>query len=106
MEHVYKHGYVKQFEKLLSETRIHRTWGDAYGHMMVATGRADIMFDPILNLWDAAALLPIVKKPGAVILMLNGNETVTTGSAISASRHLNRLFYHFLNKSVMKKTAI
>jgi myo-inositol-1(or 4)-monophosphatase len=85
MEHVYDHGYKEQFEKLLAETRIHRTWGDAYGHMMVATGRADFMFDPILNLWDAAALLPVVKEAGGSYFDIKGNETVTTGSAISAN---------------------
>jgi len=95
MEHVYKHGYLQQFEKLLEETRIHRTWGDAYGHMMVATGRADIMFDPILNLWDAAALLPIVKEAGGSYFDVNGNESVTSGSAISASPSLKNSILSF-----------
>jgi len=95
MEHVYEHGYVQQFEKLLKETRIHRTWGDAYGHMMVATGRADIMFDPILNLWDAAALLPIVKEAGGSYFDVNGNESVTSGSAISANPSLKNSILSF-----------
>ena len=54
----------------MAKTKLHRTWGDAYGHMMVAIGRADIMFDPILNLWDAAALLPVVKEAGVYLAML------------------------------------
>ncbi|WP_340106535.1 histidinol-phosphatase [Rhodohalobacter sp. 8-1] len=95
MEHVYKHGYIKQFEKLLSETRIHRTWGDAYGHMMVATGRADIMFDPILNLWDAAALLPVVKEAGGSYFDVEGNESVTSGSAISTNPALKSSILSF-----------
>lgn len=85
MEHIYEHGYVKQFEKLLAQTRIHRTWGDAYGHMMVATGRADFMFDPILNLWDAAALLPVIKEAGGSYFDVKGNESVKSGSAISTN---------------------
>lgn len=91
MKHVYKHGFIKPFEKLLEKTRIHRTWGDAYGHMMVATGRADIMFDPILNLWDAAALLPVVKEAGGSYFDVNGNETIRSGSAISANPALKEL---------------
>jgi len=83
IEHIHKHNFTKPFEKLLSSTRMHRTWGDAYGHMMVATGRADIMFDPILNIWDAAALVPVIKEAGGVYVDVRGNETIDNGSAIS-----------------------
>ena len=34
--------------------RLARTWGDGYGYLMVATGRAEVMIDPVVNLWDAA----------------------------------------------------
>lgn len=95
MEHVYDHGYENQFRKLLDQTRLHRTWGDAYGHMMVATGRADIMFDPILNLWDAAALLPVVKEAGASYYDVEGNELIDTGSAISSAPALKTQILSF-----------
>lgn len=95
MEHIYEHGYVKQFEKLLAQTRIHRTWGDAYGHMMVAIGRADFMFDPILNLWDAAALLPIIKEAGGSYFDVEGNESVKSGSAISTNPALKEKILSF-----------
>ena len=32
-----------------------RTWGDGYGYALVATGRVDAMFDPVLEWWDLAA---------------------------------------------------
>lgn len=73
------------FEKLLESTRLHRTWGDAYGHMMVATGRADIMFDPILSIWDAAPLLTIVSEAGGIFSDIRGEETIQTGNGISSS---------------------
>ena len=95
MEHIYKHGYSEQFEKLLHQTRIHRTWGDAYGHMMVAIGRADFMFDPILNLWDAAALLPVIKEAGGSYFDVKGNETIDTGSAISTIPALKKEILSF-----------
>ena len=95
MEHIYKLGFVEQFEKLLETTRIHRTWGDAYGHMMVATGRADVMFDPILNLWDAAALLPIVTEAGGSYFDLNGEASIKTGNAISSSPDLKQSILSF-----------
>ncbi len=88
LEHIKKYDFDEPFDKLLTSTRLHRTWGDGYGHMMVATGRADIMFDPILNKWDAAALLPVVKESGGVFMDVSGNETIDTGNAISTNPYL------------------
>ncbi|HYW33806.1 MAG TPA: histidinol-phosphatase [Balneolaceae bacterium] len=78
----------KPLKKLIQKSRLHRTWGDAYGHMMVATGRADIMFDPELNIWDAAPLLPILQEAGGIFCDVNGRETIQTGNGISTNREL------------------
>lgn len=83
-----EHGFQKPLEELLDSTRIHRTWGDAYGHMMVAAGRADIMIDPILSIWDAAALLPVLSEAGGSFTDVNGNKTIETGNAISTNKTL------------------
>ncbi len=77
------------FERLLDSARLHRTWGDAYGHMMVATGRADIMFDPVLSIWDAAPLLTVVREAGGVFSDIRGEETIQTGNGISCSREIH-----------------
>jgi myo-inositol-1(or 4)-monophosphatase len=74
--------------RLLQKTRMHRTWGDAYGHMMVAAGRADLMFDPVLNIWDAAPLLTIMQEAGGIFCDIDGKETIRTGNGISCSREL------------------
>ncbi len=81
-------GLEPQFQELMAKTKLHRTWGDAYGHMMVAIGRADVMFDPILNIWDAAALLPVVKESGGVFSDMNGDETIHTGNGFSTNKAL------------------
>ena len=39
----------KGFEELLRRIRLYRTWGDCYGYLMVASGGADIMLDPMMN---------------------------------------------------------
>ncbi|WP_234571944.1 histidinol-phosphatase [Rhodohalobacter sp. 614A] len=83
-----EHGFQKPLDSLLESTRIHRTWGDAYGHLMVAAGRADIMIDPILSIWDAAALLPIIKEAGGSFSDVHGEETIETGNAISTNKTL------------------
>ncbi|MCG2590587.1 histidinol-phosphatase [Rhodohalobacter sulfatireducens] len=83
-----EHGFQKPLESLLKSTRIHRTWGDAYGHMMVASGRADIMIDPILSIWDAAALLPVVSEAGGSFTDVHGEKTIETGNAITTNTTL------------------
>lgn len=83
-----EHGFQKPLESLLKSTRIHRTWGDAYGHMMVASGRADIMIDPILSIWDAAALLPVVSEAGGSFTDVYGAKTIETGNAITTNKTL------------------
>ncbi len=77
-----------QFQELMAKTKLHRTWGDAYGHMMVAIGRADIMFDPILSIWDAAALLPVLKEAGGIFSDMDGVETIHTGNGFSTNMNL------------------
>lgn len=88
LEHIRDYKFDKPFEELLKKTRLHRTWGDAYGHLLVATGRADIMFDPILNIWDAAALLPVVTEAGGAFSDVKGEQTIQTGNAISTNPSL------------------
>lgn len=81
-------GYGEPFRQLLRRCRMHRTWGDAYGHMMVAAGRADLMFDPLLNLWDAAPLLPILEEAGGAFRDVRGEATVRGGNGLSCGREL------------------
>jgi histidinol phosphatase-like enzyme (inositol monophosphatase family) len=45
-----------------------RGWGDCYGHLLVATGRIEIMVDPVLEAWDRIPLVPIVTEAGGEIL--------------------------------------
>lgn len=81
-------GIQPMFQELMDNTKIHRTWGDAYGHMMVAIGRADVMVDPKLSIWDAAALLPILIESGGTYCDFDGKESIHTGEGISTNKML------------------
>jgi histidinol phosphatase-like enzyme (inositol monophosphatase family) len=76
------------FERLRRVTGFERTWGDCYGHALVATGRAEIMLDPILHEWDAAALLPILEEAGGVFTDWSGTRTTRGSSGISTNAAL------------------
>jgi len=57
-------GRFDAFTRLASAARLSRTWGDCYGYLLVATGRAELMVDPRMSVWDAAAVQPILEAAG------------------------------------------
>jgi len=63
-------------------------WGDAYGHALVATGRAELMLDPIMSDWDCGPFLPIFKEAGGYFGDWNGNVTIHAGEAMSTTQML------------------
>src|SRR5262245_19174452 len=63
------------WERLAGSAGLARTWGDCYGYMLVATGRAEVMLDASMADWDSAALLPIVTEAGGVFTDWEGRET-------------------------------
>jgi histidinol-phosphatase len=90
VENIEARGFGAGWERLRRRVSFVRTWGDCYGHALVATGRAEAMLDPILSPWDAAALRPIVEEAGGVYTDWTGNPThlgesgVSTNAALSA----------------------
>lgn len=73
------------WKKLKQSTRVVRGYSDCYGHCLVATGRCEIMLDPIMNPWDCAALLPIVEEAGGTFTDWRGERTIYGGSAVSTN---------------------
>jgi histidinol phosphatase-like enzyme (inositol monophosphatase family) len=67
---------------------ITRTWGDCYGYLLVATGRADLMVDPVLNVWDAGPLQPILEEAGGALVDWKGAATIYSGEAIGCNHQL------------------
>lgn len=65
-----------------------RTWGDCYGYALVATGRADAMLDPVLEIWDAAAVRPVIEEAGGVFTDWAGQASHRSGHAIGTNRGL------------------
>lgn len=76
-------GKRDALDGLLKSVQLARGWGDCYGHMLVATGRAELMVDPAMNPWDAAALLPIVQEAGGDFIDWNGDPTIYSGNGLS-----------------------
>jgi histidinol phosphatase-like enzyme (inositol monophosphatase family) len=73
------------WRRLQRKCAFSRTWGDCYGHALVATGRAEVMVDPIMNPWDAGPFLTIVTEAGGRFTSREGEATIHGGSGISTN---------------------
>lgn len=82
------YGKGDAFRRILSECQMFRTWGDCYGYVMVATGRAEVMLDPVLNPWDSAPLLPILREAGGTFGDWSGRSTADGGEGLATNGHV------------------
>jgi histidinol-phosphatase len=61
---MFKKGYGEQVRNLLASCRRDRSFGDFWGHCLVARGSVEAMLEPNLNIWDIAAVEVIVEEAG------------------------------------------
>jgi len=66
-----------------------RTWGDGWGYALVATGRVDVMVDPVAAAWDLAPMPVIIGEAGGAFTDHAGNATYEGGSGIASNGHLH-----------------
>jgi myo-inositol-1(or 4)-monophosphatase len=85
MQDVSRHQDGAAFEALTRDVKLVRTWGDCYGYLLLATSHADIMCDPIMNAWDIAALVPIVRGAGGVITDWQGKDPAGASSILATT---------------------
>ena len=64
----------EDLQRLLHAPVEFRTWGDAYGYALVATGRAEAMVDPLANPWDVAPMAVIIPEAGGRFSNYDGVE--------------------------------
>ena len=98
IQSVAKYQDGPNFDSLLAQTKFCRTWGDCFGYSLVATGKADIMLDPILNPWDIMALVPILRGSGAAITDWFGGDPAKGASCIAANADLHPAAVEILNR--------
>jgi histidinol phosphatase-like enzyme (inositol monophosphatase family) len=75
---------------------IYRGWGDCYGHVLVATGRAEAMLDPRMALWDAAPLGVIVSEAGGKYFDFAGQQRIDGGHLASCAPGIADTVYEML----------
>ncbi len=71
-------------DQLRLQAGLVRGWGDCYGHMLVASGRAEVAVDKIMSPWDCAAVIPVVTEAGGRCFDYRG-DTVIDGQGLVSS---------------------
>jgi histidinol-phosphatase len=85
-----------KWHALSSEAAVARSWGDCYGYLLVATGRAEVMIDDIVNPWDAAAMYPLITEAGGRFTDWRGRDTAFGGDVIATNAALGDIVRPFL----------
>ena len=98
-----RHGRRGAYDRLQAAARLTRTWGDGYGYLMVATGRADVMVDPVMALWDAAPLPPILEEAGGTFTDWQGNATHRAGEGVATNGLLLKEVLHAISRRLLRQ---
>jgi len=77
-----------EWERIKNATYATAGLGDAYGYALVATGRAELMLDPRLHIWDCAPFPPILKEAGGYYGDWQGQISITADEALATSQAL------------------
>jgi histidinol-phosphatase len=83
-----KFGRGKAWSVLNTRAFASRGWSDAYGYLAVATGRAEVMLDPVMNIWDCGPFPPIFREAGGYFGDWRGNPGHGHGEALACNQAL------------------
>ncbi len=80
-----KHGRGDQFDAIAQRVWRSRGVGDFWMHVLVAEGVFDFAAEPVVSLWDLAAVQVIVEEAGGRFTDLSGEARADGGSALSSN---------------------
>jgi myo-inositol-1(or 4)-monophosphatase len=83
-----RYGKGAAWQRLQQAVYYRAGWSDAYGYLLVATGRTEIMIDPAMNVWDCGPFPPIYREAGGYFGDWQGNPTIYANEALATSQAL------------------
>jgi histidinol phosphatase-like enzyme (inositol monophosphatase family) len=98
-------GRSDAYENLIPRVKLNRGWGDCYGYMLVATGRAEIMLDPVIKPWDCAPLPPILREAGGRFTTWRGEETIWGPDGVATNGALHEQVLSVLRSERRRTSA-
>jgi myo-inositol-1(or 4)-monophosphatase len=75
-------------ERFAQQKALLRTWGDAYGYLLVATGRAEVALDPRLDIYDCGPYPVIMQEAGGFFGSWGGEKGHVHGEGIACNAAL------------------
>ena len=83
-----QYGKGQAWERIKQAGGYRAGWCDAYGYLLVATGRAELMLDPVMDVWDCAPWPPILQEAGGYYGDWQGRPTIYGGESIATTQTL------------------
>lgn len=83
-----RHGRGGAWARVRAATAFQAGWGDAYGHALVASGRLEVMLDPVMHPWDCGPFPVLLREAGGRFGDWRGRETLHGGEAVSVTEAL------------------
>ncbi|MDB2682513.1 hypothetical protein N9Z14_07960, partial [Opitutales bacterium] len=71
------------------KTALYRSWGDAGGYILLCSGFTDIMCDPMMEIWDCAAIIPCLQGAGFTVTGWKGGDAFDERCIIAAKAPLH-----------------
>jgi histidinol-phosphatase len=84
-----RRGRWDGFERLVDATRSQRGFGDFLGYAWLAAGRVDVALGLNLKIWDVAAPKIVVEEAGGRLTDLDGQDSLTSGTALASNGRLH-----------------
>lgn len=84
----YAFGRNEAWQRIQQNSYYRVGWSDAYGYALVATGRIELMLDPIMNPWDAAPFPVILREAGGYFGNWSGEETIYGNEGLATTKRL------------------
>ncbi len=73
------------YNDLENQVRLARYGCDCYAYCLLASGDVDLVVEAGLNIYDIAALIPIIKNAGGIITTFDGSSPDKGGDIIAAA---------------------
>lgn len=83
-----QYGRGQVFERFKEQAGSRAGWTDAYAYLLVATGRAEVTLDPIMNAWDCAPFPPILQEAGGYFGNWKGEVDIYSNEGLGTTQAL------------------
>lgn len=83
-----------------------RGWSDCYAHLLVATGRAEAAIEPLIQIWDVAPMIPIMREAGGAYTDWMGAEKAGSPTGLSSNGRIHETLLSRLRISTVPQPGV